>query len=73
MQYILGFAVAEDSSEVHVLCRDIGPRATTKVLVLDTHGSMRPTVLGAMLPTAGLNAALFIGRDDELIVLQGAV
>jgi len=67
---VLGFTAAEDSGVVHVQCSDIGPGATTKVLVLDTHGSMRPTVLGAVLPTAGRNAGLFVGRDDKLIFLE---
>jgi hypothetical protein len=68
---ILDFTAAEDSGVVHVECSNIGPGAATEVLVLDTLGSMRPAVLRGMLATAGLNARLFIGRDDEFILFQG--
>jgi hypothetical protein len=67
---VFGFTAAEDSSVVHVQGSDIGPGATAKVLVLDRHGSRRPTVLGAVLSTAGLNAGLFVGGDDELLFLE---
>ena len=63
---------AEDSGVVHIECSDIGPGATTKVLMLDPPGSVRQAGLGDMLAPAGLNAGLFVGGDDKLIRCQGA-
>ena len=36
---ILGFTAPEDSSVMHIQCRDIAPSTATKVLVLDPNGS----------------------------------
>jgi hypothetical protein len=69
---ILGFTAAEDSGVVHVQGGDIGSGAATKVLMLDTHGSMGPAVLGGVLATTALHAGLLIGGDDEPILFEGA-
>ena len=69
---IWGFTAAEDSGVVYIECSDIGPGAAAKVLMLDPQGSVRPAGLGGMLAPAGLNAGLFDGGDDKLILLQGA-
>src|SRR5262249_7563643 len=69
---ILRFVASEDSGVVHIQCGDVGPGAATKVLVFDMHRSAWPAVLRGMLAAARLNARLFVGRNDELVLLQHA-
>lgn len=38
--------------------------------MLDMHGSARTATLRGVFATAGLNAGLFIGGNDEFVVLQ---
>ena len=66
------FTAAKYSGMVDVQGGDIRPATATEVLVLDMHGSAWPTVLRHVLAAAGLNAGLFVGGDDEFIVLQRA-
>ena len=65
----MGFTAAEDSGVVYIEGSDIGPGAAAKVLMLDPHGSVRPAGLSGMLAPAGLQAGLFVGRDDKLILV----
>ncbi len=67
---ILGLAAAKDSGSVDVQCRDVGPSAATEVLMLDMHGSARTATLRGVFAAASLNAGLFIGGDDEFVILQ---
>lgn len=66
---ILGFAAAKDSGPVDVQCRDVGPGATTEVLMLDMHGRARTATLRRVFAAASLNAGLFIRGDDEFVIL----
>ena len=65
------FAAAEDAGVMDIQGGDVGPRAATDVLVLDAHGAMRLRRRRGMDAAASLNAGLLIGRDHELIGLQG--
>jgi hypothetical protein len=67
---IARFATAEDSGSVDIQRRDVGPGAATEVLMLDMHGSAGTATLRGVFAATGLNAGLFIGGDDEFIVLQ---
>src|SRR5271157_3009100 len=67
---ILRFAAPKDSGPVNIQRCDIGPGTTTEVLMLDMHGSARPTTLRDVFAAAGLNAGLFIGGDHELIIFE---
>ena len=66
---ILGFAATEDSRVMDVPTRNLGPGAAAGVFVLDSHGSIRTTLVGCMFAAASLNAGFFVGRDDEFIIL----
>jgi len=57
----LAYGVASEKIWIAVGDGYRGPRAATKILVLDTQGSMRPTILSVVFSTTGLNAALFVG------------
>ena len=70
---IARFASAKDPGSVDIQRRDVGPGAATKVLMLDMHGSAGTATLRGVFAAAGLNAGLFIGGDDEFIVLQRLV
>src|ERR1700730_12756437 len=67
---ILGFTAAVDSGSVDVQCRDVGPGTATIVLVLDMHGSAWAATLRGVFAAASLNAGLFIGGNDEFVILQ---
>jgi len=67
---ILRFAAPKDSGPVDVQCRDVGPGATTEVFMLDMHGSARTATLRGVFAAARLNAGLFIGGDNEFVILQ---
>jgi len=67
---VLSFAAPKDSGPVNIQRCNVGPGATTEVLMLDMHGSARTATLRGVFAAAGLNAGLFIGGDHELIVFQ---
>src|ERR1043166_9180240 len=66
---IVRLATAKDSGVMYVQCSDIGPGAAAEVFVFDTHGSVWTAVLCRVLAAAGLNAGLFVGGNDELVLL----
>ena len=70
---ILCFAATEDSGAVDVQCGDVGPGTATEVFMLDMHGSARTATLRGVFAAASLNAGLFIGGDDEFVILQRPV
>jgi hypothetical protein len=67
---IPGLAAAKDSGSVDVQCRDVGPGAATEIFMLDMHGSAGTATLRGVFAAASLNAGLFIGGDDEFVILQ---
>jgi hypothetical protein len=70
---ILGFTAAKDAGPVDDQGGDIGPATAARGLVLDVHGSARPTTLGGVLAAVSLNAGLFIGGDHERVIFQRPV
>jgi hypothetical protein len=70
---ILCFAATENPGPVDVQRGDIGPGAATEVLMLDMHGSARTATLRDVFAATSLNAGLFIGGDNKLVILQRPV
>src|SRR6516225_326718 len=67
----LGFASAEDLSSMDVPSSKVSPGALTKILVLDSNRTVGSQRQGWLFAAAGLNAGLFIRRDDEVVSSQG--
>ena len=67
----LWLAVAEELGAMDIQGRQIGQGPTPLVLMFHLHRLARLGSLGGMDASAGLNAGLLIGRDHELILLQG--
>ena len=61
------FTAAEDSCSMDIPGCQLGPGTLAKVLVLNTRGAVGCRRLGRLFAAAGLNAALFIGRNDVVI------
>jgi len=55
---------------MYVPSRQVGPGALAKVLVFDSGGAVRGRRQSRLFSTSGLNAGLFIRRDDEVVPAQ---
>ena len=69
----LRWAVAEELGVMDIQGRHIGQRPTPLVLMFHLHRLARLGSLGGMDASASLNAGLLIGRNHELVLLQGLV
>lgn len=67
---ILGLATTEDLGAVDIPSSQVDPGAPAKVLVFHSHGAVRRSRQSRLFPAAGLNAGLFIGRDDKVVSAQ---
>ena len=67
----LSLAAAEQLGAVDVPSRQIGPCAFPEIFVFDPHGSSWRRRESRLLGASSLYAGLFVGRDYEVIVLQG--
>ncbi len=67
---VFDFAAAEDLGAMDIPSSQLGPSAFTKVLVLDPGGAVRSGRQSRLFPASGLDAALFVRRDDEVISAQ---
>ncbi len=67
---VLDFAAAEDLGTMDVPSSQISPGAFTKVLVLDSGRAVRSGRQSRLLPASGLNAGLFVRRDDKVMSAQ---
>src|SRR5260370_20118378 len=66
----LYFTAAEDVGAMDLASCQVGPSALAKVLVLDANGTVGSGRQGGLFPAAGLNAGLFVGRDDVVVSAQ---
>ena len=64
----LWYAGAEDFGAVNIPGRDVGPGAFAVVLVFDAHGSSWRGGRARVFPSAGLDAGLLVGTDDEVVL-----
>ena len=69
---IFAFAAPEDFGAMDVPGCQVGPRAFTKILVLDSHRARRGGRQGRLFAAAGLHTGLFIRREHEVIDTQRA-
>ena len=69
---IFAFAAPEDFGAMDVPRCQVGPRAFTKILVLDSHRASRSRRQGRLFAAAGLHTGLFIRREHEVIDTQRA-
>lgn len=67
---ILEFASTEDLGAVDVPSRQVDPGAPTKVLVFHPRGAVRGGMQSRLFRASGLNARLFVGRDDKFVSSQ---
>ena len=67
---VLDFAAAEDLGTMDVPSSQISPGAFTKVLVLDSGRAVRSGRQSRLFPASGLNAGLFVRRDDKVMSAQ---
>jgi len=67
---IFRFAAAEEFGAMDVPSCQIGPGALAEILVLDSPGAVRSQRQTPMFSAAGLDAGLFICREDEFIASQ---
>ncbi len=67
----LRFAVAEKLGPMNIQGGQVSKRSAPLVLVFDLHRLAGLGCLGRMDASTGLDAGLFIGRNDELVCLQG--
>lgn len=67
---IFRFAAAEEFGAMDIPSCQIGPGALAEILVLDSPGAMRSQRQTPMLSVSGLDAGLFIRREDEFIPSQ---
>ena len=67
---IFGLATTEDLGAVDIPSGQVDPGATAKVLVFNSRGAVRRGTQGRLFPTAGLNARLFVGRDNKVVCAQ---
>jgi hypothetical protein len=66
----LAFTAAEDSGLMDVPGGQIGPGSLAHVFVLDTHRAAGLWSGTAVSASAGLNAGLLVGADDEIVPPQ---
>jgi hypothetical protein len=66
---IAGLATTEDSSVMDIESCEVNPSAAPFVSILNAAWSTGLTGLGRMKTASGLNAGLFIGRDNEFVTL----
>jgi hypothetical protein len=66
---VAGLATTEDSSMMDIESREVNPSSAPFVSILDAAWATGFTGLGWMKTAASLNAGLFIGRDNEFIIL----
>ena len=66
----LYFTAAENLGPMDIPSCQVGPSALAKVLVLDANGTVGSGRQGWLFPAAGLNAGLFVGRDDVVVSAQ---
>ena len=64
------FAAAEDLSAMDIPCGQVGPGTFAKVLVLDASGAVGSGRQRWLFSASGLNAGLFVRRNDEVIGAQ---
>jgi hypothetical protein len=62
-----GFAAPKDLSAMDIPSSQVGPCSLAKVLMLDAGRAMGSRRQGGMFPTPGLDAGLFVGRQDVVI------
>ena len=67
---VLDFGAAEDLGAMDVPSSQISPGALTKVLVFDSGRAVQSGRQSRLFPASGLNARLFVCRDDEVIIAQ---
>jgi len=67
---ILGLATPEDLGAVDIPGSQVDPGAPTKVLVFNSGGAVRRGRQSRLFPPPGLNARLFVGRDNKLVSAQ---
>ena len=66
----LGHAAAEDFGAVNIPGCDVGQGTLTEVLVFETHGSAGCGACGGILPSTCLDAGLFVGTDNKVLLLM---
>jgi len=67
---ILELASTEDLGAVDVPSRQVDPGTPAKVLVFNSGGAVRTGRQSRLFRASGLNARLFIGRDDKFVSAQ---
>lgn len=67
------FAATEDAGMMDTQGGDLSPGAAAGVLVLDQHRAMRLRRRTGMEAASSLNAGLFIGGDDKLVLSERLV
>lgn len=67
---VFDFAAAENLGAVDVPSGQISPGTFAKVLVLDSGRAVRSGRQSRLFSTSGLNARLFVRRDDEVTLAQ---
>ncbi len=67
---ILGFATTEDLGAVDIPSSQVDPGTPAKVLVFNSRGAVRRGRQSRLFSAAGLNASLFVGRDNKLVRAQ---
>lgn len=65
------FAAAKNAGVMDIESGDICPGTAAIVFVLDEHGTIRRGWKRGMVAPPGLNAGLFVGRDDVFVTLEG--
>jgi hypothetical protein len=65
------FATAEHLGAMHIPGGEVSPSPAPVVFVLELHGLMRLRRQSGMNADSGLDAGLFIGRDDEVVFPEG--
>jgi hypothetical protein len=65
------FAAAKDAGVMNIESSDVRPGAATILFVFDEHGAIGRGWQRGMLAPPGLNAGLFVSRDDVFVTLEG--
>lgn len=64
------FAAAKDAGVMNIESGDVRPGAAAIILVFDEHGTIGRGWKRGMLAPPGLNAGLFVSRDDVFVALE---
>ena len=65
------FAAAKNAGVMDIESGDVRPGAATIVFVFDEHGTIRRWRQRCMFAPPGLDAGLFVSRDDIFVALEG--